>query len=275
MLDDGNGSIDFHASGTGPVLVFVPGSCSTGAAWRPVIQALGPGWTAVTTSLLGYGGTRERRTQQDTSIDREAEVVENVVRRAGDGVYLVGHSFGGLVALEVALRRRVPLLGLAVLEAPAVTLLEATGEMAHATAFREMTDDYFASFNSGNLEAIAAMIDFYGGEGTYAGWPQKARDYAIATTAVNIMDWASARGCALSPARLATVTVPALVTTGTSSHPAARRANELVCEHIRDARLSILDGAAHFMIATHAAELARSIAAHHAYCLAQPSKGST
>ena len=53
-----------------------------------------------------------------------------------------------------------------------------------------MTADYFASFESGNAEAIATMIDFYGGEGTFASCPARVRSYAIA----NILDWASAYG---------------------------------------------------------------------------------
>jgi hypothetical protein len=38
-----------------------------------------------------------------------------------------------------------------------------------------MTADYFASFESGNAEAIATMIDFYGGEGTFASCPARVR----------------------------------------------------------------------------------------------------
>jgi pimeloyl-ACP methyl ester carboxylesterase len=45
--------IDFDESGDGPTIVFVPGSCSTGAAWRPVIAALSGGFRCVTTSLPG------------------------------------------------------------------------------------------------------------------------------------------------------------------------------------------------------------------------------
>ena len=53
--------------------VLLPGSCSTGAAWRPVIAAWGDQFRSVTTSLLGYGGTRERRTAGDPSISHNAE----------------------------------------------------------------------------------------------------------------------------------------------------------------------------------------------------------
>jgi pimeloyl-ACP methyl ester carboxylesterase len=102
MIDDPRGRIDYDEYGSGPTLVLVPGSCSTGAAWRPVIAALNGRFRCVTTSLLGYGETAERRTTQDTSIVHEAEILEAVVRQAGGPVHLVGHSFGGIVALTVA-----------------------------------------------------------------------------------------------------------------------------------------------------------------------------
>ncbi|HET7887422.1 MAG TPA: hypothetical protein VFL62_14450 [Bradyrhizobium sp.] len=51
-------------------------------------------------------------------------------------------------------------------------------------AFRKMTDAYFGAYKAGNRCAITQMIDFYGGEGTFAGWPQRVRDYAIEPTPV-------------------------------------------------------------------------------------------
>lgn len=259
-------SIDCKTYGSGPVMVMVPGSCSTGAAFMPLMKALGPRWTFVTTSLLGYGGTRERRTAADTSIDHEADIVEEVVRGAGEGVHLVGHSFGGLVALAVLLRRRVRVAGLTVLEAPAVELLRTAGEDELYAAFQRMTQAYFARFQRGEEEAIATMIDFYGGPGTFARLPDVVRDYAVATTAVNILDWASAHGFKLSPQMLASLDVPTLVVTGTRSHPAARRANALVADSMSNARLVVLENAAHFMTATHPRELATILAAHDASC---------
>ena len=123
MIEEERGRIDYAECGTGPAIVLVPGSCSTGAAWRPVIATWNGGFRCVSTSLLGYGGTVERRTAGDTTIRHEAEILESVVRKAGDCVHLVGHSFGGLVALAVALRNRVPLASLAILEAPAPEVL--------------------------------------------------------------------------------------------------------------------------------------------------------
>jgi pimeloyl-ACP methyl ester carboxylesterase len=166
------------------------------------------------------------------------------------------------VALAVALRHRVPLTGLVVLEAPAAELLRDYGEHLHYRAFRQMTDTYFADFAGGNAEAIAAMIDFYGGAGTFASWPPRVRAYAVETTAVNIRDWRSAYDFPLVAAALAAVEVPTLIVYGAASHPAAQRANALLAESLRRAEIAAIDGAAHFMIATHANAVGQLIAGH-------------
>jgi pimeloyl-ACP methyl ester carboxylesterase len=261
MIEDARGHIDYEIRGAGPTIVLVPGSCSTGAAWRPVIAAWGERFRCVTMSLLGYGSTAERRTALDPSIQHEVDVVEAVLREAGGPVHLVGHSFGGLVAVATALRNRVPLASLTVLEAPAAELLRDRGDDQYR-GFRMMTEDYFAAFAGRNKEAIAGMVDFYGGAGTFASWPPRARAYALETTAVNILDWASAYGFAPSASALQTIDVPALVIWGGASHPAAQRANALLAESMPRAAAVEIAGAAHFMIATHAHDVAKLIARH-------------
>ena len=262
MIEEARGRIDYAECGTGPTVVLVPGSCSTGAAWRPVIASWNGQFRCVTTSLLGYGGTVERRTASDPDISHEAEMLETVIRKADSRVHLVGHSFGGLVALAVALRNRVPLASLVILEAPGPELLRDRGEHQHYRAFRRMTDAHFAAFDGGKVEAIAAMIDFYGGAGTYASWPLRVRAYAVETTPVNILDWASAYGFPLSAASLSAVQIPAFVIMGGASHPAVERANALLSECMSEAALATIDTAAHFMIATHPNEVGRLIAQH-------------
>src|SRR5471032_984178 len=162
VIEDPRGDIDYHETGDGPTVVLVPGSCSTGAAWRPVISELGTSYRCVTISLLGYGRTTERRESGDADISREAEILEAVIRRAAAPVHLVGHSFGGAVALTVALRKRVPVRSLVVIEAPVPELLRHAGEHWHYRTFREMTDAYFDAFRAGKATAIERMIDFYG-----------------------------------------------------------------------------------------------------------------
>lgn len=266
MINETAGAIDYQEVGDGPTIVFVPGSCSTGAAWRPVIAALNGQYRCVTTSLLGYGGTMERRRDGDASIRHETDVVEAVIRRASGAargpVHLVGHSFGGLISLAVALHGVVPLASLTIAESPTPELLHAAGEPAHYQSFRDMFEIYSAAFNGGDREAIATMIDFYAGAGTFASWPPRVRDYAMQTTSVNLLDWANAYDFKLTPSRLAQLAVPTLVMRGGSSHPAVLRLNELLSVHIPNGKLATISGATHFMISTHADEVAKAIVEH-------------
>jgi pimeloyl-ACP methyl ester carboxylesterase len=118
------------------------------------------------------------------------------------------------------------------------------------------------------------MIDFYGGPGTLAAWPERVRGYALQTTAINIMDWQSAYGFPLSPTILAKVEIPALVLRGEASHPAIKRANELLAQSMANSSLAALAGAAHFMISTHPGEVAGMIAQHVAHAsLLRPTFG--
>jgi pimeloyl-ACP methyl ester carboxylesterase len=261
MIEDMRGNIDYDGSGEGPTIVLVPGSCSTGAAWRPIISQWQGRFRCVTTSLLGYGGTAERRTLVDSDISHEAEILELVIRRAACPVHLVGHSFGGLSALAVALRKKVPLRSLAILEAPAPEILRQMGEYSQYRSFREMTDIYFSMFQAGDRNAIQQMIDFYGGAGTFASWPQRVRDYAIETTATNILDWASGYGFRLTRPSLAKIDIPVLVLWGDNSHPAVQRTNKLLAQCTKASAVTI-GGAAHFMISTHAEEVARTLEQH-------------
>jgi pimeloyl-ACP methyl ester carboxylesterase len=261
MIEDRHGYIDYEESGVGPTIVLVPGSCSTGSAWRPVMSHLGSGLRCVTTSLLGYGGTAERRTQINPDIAHEAEVLESVIRHANGPVHLVGHSFGGLIALAVALRKKVPLLSLGILEAPAQQILRSSNEYQHYSCFEEMKAGYLEAFHAGEAAAITGSIDFFAGPGTFASWPQRVRDYAVKTTAVNLLDWASADGFPLALASLSQINIPTLVVWGEKSHPAMKRANELLAQRLKAFAVS-MPGASHFMISTHPAQLAHLLAQH-------------
>jgi pimeloyl-ACP methyl ester carboxylesterase len=112
LIEDPRGEIDYEEVGLGPTILCAPGSWATRSAWRRISEALSCRFRIVTTSLVGYGRTAERRTAAEFSIEREAEIIEAVWRRAGGRVHLVGHSYGSQACLAVATRRAVPIASL-------------------------------------------------------------------------------------------------------------------------------------------------------------------
>src|SRR5260370_42229406 len=112
MIEDGSGHIDYDESGEGPAVVLVPGSCSTGAAWRPVIAQWANSFRCVTTSLLGYGGNVGRRIGLGADIGHEAGGLGGVIRRAACPRRIVGPSVCGTPRLAPAVGGRGPRLAL-------------------------------------------------------------------------------------------------------------------------------------------------------------------
>jgi pimeloyl-ACP methyl ester carboxylesterase len=262
MIEDARGNIDYAEEGSGPTVVLVPGSWGTRSAWRGVIAALGGRFRVVTTSLLGYGGTAERRSAQDLSIKHEAEIIDAVIRRAGGAVHLIGHSYGGQACLAIALRGAVPLMSLTVIEPTGINLLRRTGDLALYEQIIAFRDAYFQAFESGDKEAARRVIDLHDGNGCFEALPSRVRGYIIATTATNILDWRSGLDFDAPLSAYSAIAVPTLVVRGGRGHPYIARSSETLSSTMPNANLVTVPGAAHSMITTHAAEVAELIANH-------------
>jgi hypothetical protein len=55
-----------------------------------------------------------------------------------------------------------------------------------------MSDAYVRSCHNGKLLAARSIIDFYGGDGSFDTFSARTRDYIVATTPTNLLDWWSA-----------------------------------------------------------------------------------
>lgn len=260
MLQDRHGRIEYREEGAGPTIVFVPGSWATGSSWRGVTEALGSRFRVVTTSLPGYGGTRDRRTSADTSIDRQAEIVEAVIRHAGGPVHLVGHSFGALACLDVALCGLHPLMSLTLIEPVAFGLLRQQGELTLHEKFIAMREEYFWAFENGDTEAARLVVDYLAGEGGFGALPARKRQRIVEATATHVMDMRSEFDPHLSA--LANILLPSLVIRGERSTQSLQRSAEILSGALANASRCAIPGAGHFMLATHAAELAKRIGDH-------------
>jgi pimeloyl-ACP methyl ester carboxylesterase len=254
--------IEYAERGQGPALLLVPGSFGTGAGWKPVIDKLGDGYRFVTTSLLGYGATMERRPLVPATMEEQNDALDIVFERIGAPVHVVAHSYGGLSALAHALAGKHRAASLTLVEANPLCILRTTGEDALFGMFGAMTQIYFAEFEAGRSDAARHVIDFYGGVGAFDALPQRVRDFVVATTASNIRDWSSAASFTPSLAEYGKIAAPTLVIRGGNGHPAMMRIAELIAAHVPDASLKTIDGGSHFLPATHPSELAALVATH-------------
>lgn len=98
-----------EVSGSGRPLVLVHGAGSARWSFDMLRPHLEGRFTVIAIDRRGRGDSTDAG---DYSVERECDDVAAVVRDAGDGAFLFGHSYGGLVAAGAALRLELPRLAL-------------------------------------------------------------------------------------------------------------------------------------------------------------------
>lgn len=254
--------VEFVERGEGPPVLLLPGSFGTGSGWKSVADSLPPRYRLVTTSLLGYGATADRRQTGNATMQQQTAIIDLILERIGQPAHVVAHSFGGLAALAHALQGKRKPASLVLVEANPFGILRTAGEHQLYAMFGDMTNVYFAEFEAGQSDAARHVIDFYGGSGTFASFPAKVRDYVAKTTASNIFDWSSGASFEPSLAAYRALSTPTSIVRGGAGHPAMKRIAEILADAIPDAELETIAGGSHFLPATHPAELARIVDGH-------------
>jgi pimeloyl-ACP methyl ester carboxylesterase len=257
MLTVDGHNIDYQETGEGPAVLFVPGSYSTPAAWGGMQKRLRPGFRFIGTSICGYGGTDETRNLGNFGMEHQVRVVEAVARHANAPVHLVGHSFGGTIALATALAGAVEVSSIATFEANPLALIRerGRGDLYHAT--QQMSAAFEQAYNDGERDAAGRIIDFWGGAGSFAAMPEPVQDYCRSTTFANVLDWRTAFGFEAAMADYAGLTMPALIVRGGLANAAMVEITEGLAASLPDVRTSVVDGASHFLITSHAEDCAR------------------
>src|SRR5262245_20820801 len=104
-------------AGNGPPLVLVHGTGATAARWTPVLPAFAARFSVYAVDRRGRG---ESGDAADYAIEHEFDGVACLVDSLVQPVYLLGHSYGGVCALEAA--RLTPHVHKLVLYEPPVPL---------------------------------------------------------------------------------------------------------------------------------------------------------
>src|SRR6266487_525808 len=117
VLSRDGARISYLSMGSGPAVLVIPGALSTAAGYTAFGWALAEHFTVHIIERRGRGESSPQG--DDYSMTKECEDVLALQHKTGAS-FLVGHSFGGLVALEVA-RNNKALTKIAVYE-PGVSI---------------------------------------------------------------------------------------------------------------------------------------------------------
>jgi pimeloyl-ACP methyl ester carboxylesterase len=190
VLATGQLKIDYTDDGAGELVLLVHSSVSGNRQWRALVEELAPSRRVVAVNLFGYGETTPWQPTAPQSLYAQAQLVLALCEHLGTPAALVGHSFGGSVALKAAalLGDRLPVLAL--LEPNPFYLLAQAGRteaFLEASALR----DHVKCFGLlGDWPRVAQRFaDYWLGDGAWAAMPDKRRTAFAAALPPNFHEW--------------------------------------------------------------------------------------
>ncbi len=181
---------DFLKAGSGPAVMLVHSSVSGARMWRRLMDDLEDDFHVRAVNLYGYGRTPRWLNDTPQSLDDQARLVETALPTNADTVCLVGHSFGGSVAMKLAARLSGRVTKLVLLETNPFYLLEQAGRV---DAFAEAMDlrNCVKKFGALGEWATAAeqFADYWGGAESWQNMPAERRNNFVEALKPNYFEW--------------------------------------------------------------------------------------
>jgi pimeloyl-ACP methyl ester carboxylesterase len=179
-----------EAGSSGPVVMLVHSSASGARQWHRLMDDLRPNYRVRAVNLFGYGKTAPWPAAARQSLTDQARLVEHALPVDADEICLVGHSFGGAVAMKLAalLSGRVAKL---VLFEP--TLFHLLAQAGHAEAFAAIMELRNCIKRLGALGKWAAaaeeFADYWTGTGTWRKMSPDRRLVFSEAIKPNFLEW--------------------------------------------------------------------------------------
>jgi pimeloyl-ACP methyl ester carboxylesterase len=256
--------LHWRESGEGAPVIALHGSASTGAQWRSLTGCLEGRWRVITPDLPGYG-LSEAAPGRGLGLAADAAQIAALAARLGQPVHLVGHSYGGAVALKLA--RVAPRLvrSLTLIEPAAFHLLRDTGPADRALMgeVEAVAQRIAAHADIGRADAaIRSFVDFWNGEGAWTRTSPRLQAALVGGLDAVLANFAAIAWERDRLADIPGIGLPVLAVMGLDSRPVTMRLTEILAETLPRAELRMIPGAGHMAPLTDPHLVDPMIAAH-------------
>jgi pimeloyl-ACP methyl ester carboxylesterase len=246
-----------------PVVIAIHCSGSSGTQWRSLACRLGDGFTTWAPDLIGHGSMGNWKGEHAFTLSDEATQIVRMVDSIGRPVHLVGHSYGGAVALRVARERASRIASLVLYEPAAFDVLRtASPEGNKALAeIRSLAAEIGSAVLAGSyVEAAEQFVTYWNGEASWAEFDDEVRQKLIRYIPKATLEFRAAicERTALPAYRY--FNFPVLLLEGEHTSPAMRIIVRHLARAMKFALPRICAGAGHMGPVTHAEAVSAVIA---------------
>jgi pimeloyl-ACP methyl ester carboxylesterase len=233
--------------------------------WRDLSKALGDGHVMRTPEHYGCESSGPWTGEHAFTIADEAAKSLALIDESEEKVHLVGHSYGGGVALHVALSRPDRIASLSLYEPSAFHLLRQMGAAgAHAYAeIQGVARSISRCITTGDYRAgITDFVDYWNGHGAWKAMRPGVQNALIRWAPKAPLDFHALIDDPTAAKAYAVLKCPVLIMRGEHAPLPTRVGSERLIEILSQSRLKIIAGAGHMGPLTHAAEVSQLIVQH-------------
>ena len=249
--------------GSGEPVIWLHSSGTSKRQWRRMIDAMPSGYRHLALDLWGYGETPMPDCAAGFSLADEAALAEQLFDRFDGPCRLVGHSYGGAVALKIAQRNPDRVRSVFAYEPVLFHLLEGrddtAAERVEIGAVSQKTSDRVAARDF--TGASETFVRYWSGDRAWEALPPDRRDQLAAVAPKAACDFLALSGESAAAADYITAGVDTRIAAGERSPAPARKVAAILGE-VGPGILEVLPGMGHMAPITHPDTVRQALLRH-------------
>jgi len=248
-----------------PPVICLHSSGASGKQWRRLVTEGGSGWSWHTPDFMGHGGSPGWPDDVTSHLSVEADkLLAGLALPPDEAFHLVGHSYGGATALQIALQQPHRVRSLTLYEPVAFGVLPALGEdLPEWQEAQQVAAAVAAALDRDDLDQAArGFVGYWQGRDV---WPEldAAQRARLAEPMPTIRRHFEALAATRwSDAELATLQMPVRLICGGATRASARRVAQTLAARLPHVELVELAGAGHMAPIAEAERVNPLILAH-------------
>jgi pimeloyl-ACP methyl ester carboxylesterase len=241
-------------------VVLLHGSASSSGLWRHTKSALQARYRCIAPDLIGYGSSAAWPQQAAFGLEVELRAIEQSLQCCADTFHLVGYSYGGVLALQLALADPRRVQSLTLIEPVFFAALKYAGDWTSYFEFCRVRDEFVTALARGDRElAMRRFVDFWTGNDAWVGLSADARASMLRAADKIVLDWQASFAADPGRSRLSALAVRTLLVRGSDSPRPMCSLVDALHAIMPGSGRTVVESANHLLPLTHASVLTSAI----------------
>ena len=244
------------------VILAVHSSGKSHRQWQGLGERAAESYRLVAADVFGHGRTDAWSGDADMSLASEVAVLQSLVANLpGRRVHLVGHSYGGAVAIKAM--ETLPVASLTLVEPAAFWMLDPESDREVRAEIWQVARVLAHAIEIGEPEnGMRVFVDYWNGYGTFEALPTSQRARLIGQATTIAMQFRALFGENMNFLARRRIAAPTLLIHGDRARKPILRIIDRLFREIATCDVRVIAGAGHMSPCTHEAEVSSMILRH-------------